>query len=288
MALRIIETFDVAAPPRDLELVLVDVAVDMGWSPTRDDASEITTPWRFKVDQELRRHLSIADAGGRHVAYAFNSVSDYMIQGSTYIELSDAPEVKAAKLLRSHLGTFSTYLSSISPRQFEAVCRGVLQILGCERPTLTSHGSDQGIDFFGKLQLKGRLANSSVLPGFDNRLSIWMVGQSKHFQKSHVSTPDLRELVGSVELARTKTFADSGSALVGLDLAALDPVFYLFITTGQISRDGWRLLERSGMVAMDGPMVVNFLAENQIGISNGGFDLASADAWIDGHLTSHP
>ncbi|SMX81870.1 hypothetical protein BSP239C_01428 [Brevibacterium sp. 239c] len=110
-----------------------------------------------------------------------------------------------------------------------------------------------------------------------------MVGQAKHYQKTKVSTPDLRELVGSVQLARAKAFADDGRALQGLDLRACDPVFYLFFTTGTITLDGYKLLKASGVVSMDGAQLAAFLADNDIGITDGDFDESAAKSWINIH-----
>jgi hypothetical protein len=140
--------------------------------------------------------------------------------------------------------------------------------------------NDQGIDFFGQLSLGGRLDNASVLPSVDRKLKVWMVGQAKHYQKTQVATPDLRELVGSIQLAKAKAFADGGVALQGLDMKVCDPVFYLFFTTGTISRDGYVLLKESGMNYMNGSQVATFLADNGIGMIEGRFDDVSARAWI--------
>lgn len=114
-------------------------------------------------------------------------------------------------------------------------------------------------------------------------LDVWMVGQAKHYQKTQVSTPDLRELVGSVQLARAKAFADGGAALQGLDLKVCDPVFYLFFTTGTISRDGYKLLDASGMISMNGAQIAAFLADNDIGVVQGVFDTAAAVVWLQSH-----
>jgi len=45
-----------------------------------------------------------------------------------------------------------------------------------------------------------------------------------------------------------------------------DPVFMLFFTTGRISIDGWQLVNRSGIVAMDGEMLAAFLADHDVAI----------------------
>lgn len=84
-----------------------------------------------------------------------------------------------------------------------------------------------------------------MLLTFDRRLNIWLIGQAKRYKSVQVATPDIRELVGSIELARSHVFAGR-QELIGLNIAPCDPIFYLFFTTGSIGRDGWQLLGEAG------------------------------------------
>jgi len=118
-----------------------------------------------------------------------------------------------------------------------------------------------------------------ALPGFYTTLSVWLVGQAKHYKETKVATPDIRELVGSVELARARAFAKPAS-LPNLEMRLCDPVFYLFFTTGKISRDGWALMKASGVVGMDGAMIAAFLADHDVGCSGGTFAASLFEAWV--------
>lgn len=68
--------------------------------------------------------------------------------------------------------------------------------------------------------------------------------------------------------------------LTHLDIRACDPVFYLFFTTGTVSKDGWGLADAGGIVTLDGPMVAQLLADHSIGWSDGAFDQEEFAAWI--------
>jgi hypothetical protein len=271
------------APPRPLVEVLADVAAaEIGHSS--DNAAEFAEQHLEPIANFLRSEMESADRAGNVCRVTFNSSAEDLIQGSCFIEPIDAPEVQAAKGRRMNFEAFHGFLSALDWRGFEACCKGMLELMGCTDPVLTASGNDQGIDFYGQLSLAGRLASAGVLPGVDRRLNVWMVGQAKHYQRSRVATPDLRNLVGAVDLARARAFSDGGKAITSLDIRACDPVFYLFFTTGDISRDGRRLLEASGMIGMDGAHVAAFLADNNVGVDLAGdFKVAIAQAWIAGH-----
>lgn len=278
--------FDVLSGPRDMTIVVIELALASGWANSEDEAAEIADALAARALLALQTLHAKSRVGGRHIRFDFNSSSDYLIQGACFAEPGDSDDIKEAKRRRSLHAAYQDFLANIDHREFEAVCRGILSVIGCKTATLTSHGNDQGIDFYGRLHLEGRLENQSTLPGVDRNLRMWIVGQAKHYKKVQSATPELRELVGSVELARTKTFASVNPSLADLDIAACDPVLFLFLTTGSISSDGWRLIDSSGMVAMDGPMVADFLADNDIGTIDDLFDESTARVWLAAHLAA--
>jgi len=203
-----------------------------------------------------------------------------MVQGVCFIEPGDDVEIIAAKKSRLHYLNHLEWLRGLDPTTFEHACRGILRLMGVRDAHVTPQSGDQGIDFFGKLSLEGRLERVYALGSFDRHLGVWLVGQAKRYKSVQVATPDLRELVGSIELARTGTYAGSGKGLEDLRILPCDPVFYLFFTTGSISRDGWELLRRSGMVGLDGEMVAAYLADNNVGVVDGNASEPAFNTWI--------
>lgn len=280
----IIASFDMTAPPRTLTEVIADLSLLEGWHPTAAEAQEYGERIEGSVRRRLIMHLDRRNAQGQACRYDFNSSSEYLIQGACFVAPNDSFELGAAKLRRMQASDYLAALRTLQPREFESACRGVLVTMGADDATLTRSANDQGIDFFGRLSLKGRLAQQYHLPSFDTTLSVWLVGQAKHYQATQVATPDIRELVGSVELARARVYADSGAALAGLNIRRCDPVFYLFLTTGTISSDGWTLLHRSGVLAMDGETLASFMADSGIAVDeNGALDVSKFAQWLQDH-----
>lgn len=278
----IVDSWPLDAQPRPLAEVLYRLAVDHFHTPEAA-AAEFAEAQEALSLTELAGLRAEADNQAVPCRFAFNGKIADHIQGSSFIEPEDTDATRKAKKRRLNYESYEGFLRNLGWDEFEACCRGILAQLGCPSPKLTALSNDQGIDFFGRLSLRDRLGNQSILPSVDSMLDVWMVGQAKHYQKTQVSTPDLRELVGSVQLARAKAFADGGAALQGLDLKVCDPVFYLFFTTGTISRDGYKLLDASGMISMNGAQIAAFLADNDIGVVQGAFDTAAAVVWLQSH-----
>src|SRR5437764_355349 len=87
----------------------------------------------------------------------------------------------------------------------------------------TSH--DDGIDFYGRLRLESLLLPEVRFPGLQKQLTIWIVGQAKHYQAIQVATPDIRDLVGAVVLARGNAYGSGTNKYSDLAIRPCDPVF---------------------------------------------------------------
>lgn len=271
----------VTSPPRPAKDVLVDIAVMEAWFGSRAEAQEAAERWEKAFLVRLRDLLSERNRLGRFSLHDFNSSSTYMVQGSAFVEVGvDMPEVQEAKKRRGAFADYVAAIQGVTPDDFEAACRGMLAELGVEDPVVTRHSSDEGIDFYGRLKLEGTLKRVGALPGIYRRLGVWMVGQAKHYDAVQGGTPDIRAAVGSVDLARGKAFGSAQDQYPDLDIHVCDPVFYLFFTTGSISTNGWKLLESSGVIAMDGEMVAAFLADHRVAWSNDSFDADAFEAWL--------
>jgi len=275
-----------SASPVTVSQVIAELSLRENWHGSISQAQEYGERISPAVRVSLGAYLDERNQAGQSYRFEFNASSNYMIQGACFVSPTDSASLGEAKRRRLQSARYPEILRTLTPREFEAVCRGVIVEMGADRATLTRSANDQGIDFFGLLSLRGRLAQSYPLPGFDSTLSVWLVGQAKHYLQTQVATPDIRELVGSVELARAGVYADSGAALAGLDMRRCDPVFYLFFTTGEISKDGWLLLKRSGVIAMDGETLATFLADSGVGVDHVGLlDAGRFEEWLNAHMT---
>ena len=268
-----------AGPIRSRE-ILARICLDQGWAETNDEAQEHAEKWEHNFQTRVQRELDELNRLGRHSIYVFNSSSGYLIQGAAFIEPIDSTEIQLAKQKRARHQLYAQQLSNLNARDFEALCAGILFLLGVEKPILTPLSGDEGIDFYGKLSLENQIGKNPAFSTFITQMSIWLIGQAKHYSASKVATPELRELVGSIHLAKSSTYATLNPKTENLSLRICDPVYYLFFTTGLISANGWRLIDRSGIIGMDGEMIAAFLADNDIGIMDDEFQPERFLAWI--------
>jgi|SRR5277367_42240 len=271
---------EITAAPRSVAQLGTVVAAGLKWREGTPPAIEMFEKWTPLVLSLLGRELGELNKLGRFATFAFNSSSPNLIQGSAFIEPSDSASVRDAKTKRAHFGSYLAALRQLSPREFEKLCAGVLQIFGIREPVLTPYSADEGIDFYGQIRLEDHLFPDANFPGVHNQLIAWMVGQAKHYAEGKVSTPEIRELVGAVALAKARAFGSPGEKYYDLLIRACDPIFYLFFTTGRLSANAWGLLERSGVVGMDGEMLSAFLADHSVGLVDGKFQRSALINWL--------
>lgn len=276
-----VQRISVNASPKAATDWLVEICLSEGWHSNEADAYEAAERWTERFLNLLRRDFSEFTAIGRFVPFAFNGSSEYVLQGCAFIEPWDSESTKQTKKRLSIYSEYVASLDSLTPRQFEAMCVGLLNLIGVDDPQITQYSADEGIDFYGKLNLENLVLLDTSLPNIQRQLSAWMIGQAKHYKSGQVSTFEIRELVGAVTLAKGKAFGELEEKYVDLNLKACDPIFYLFFTTGRITVNTWRLLERSGVAGMDGEMVAALSAEQSIGVEKGAFSETALYDWIN-------
>ena len=112
---------------------------------------------------------------------------------------------------------------------------------------------------------------------------VWLVGEAKHYLHTKVATPDIRGLVGAAALDARRAFSRD-DLHVDLRVRACDPVVVLFFTTGEITSRGWSLCDRAGVVAMDGQMLAEYLADNEVAVRDASgvleFDADRFAMWV--------
>ena len=267
---------------RDL---LTRICLSEAWEDSRHLAAERSESWENPFLRKAREELSELNRLGRFSAFSFNDSSPYLVQGAVFIEPHDSPEIIQAKENRARHARYAEEIAGLTPKRFEALCAGILSLLGVEQPVLTPLSADEGIDFFGNLSLEQRLLPNPAYVTFVRQMSIWLIGQAKHYSTTQVATPDLRDLVGSIELAKSRTHVGRSPQLGEYCVRLCDPVYYLFFTTGRISADAWKLIDRSGIIGMDGEMIAAFLADQEIGVENGLFKSQTFCHWVEHFAT---
>lgn len=255
---------NVVSPPRRAAELLTEIIVAKGWY-SGDDAAERASAWLNAFVRHLKRREARTRELGSFVRYAFNSADDDFIQGSSFCEPGDDPAMVEAKRLRANTIPIAAHFDALSPTDFETLCGGVLRLFGVADPQVSRRSADGGIDFYGQAPFAQVLAHDKLPAGVEKDLRVWIVGQAKHYKSVKVTTKELRELVGSTELARSKVFAGNTDPLDAMMARICDPVFYMIITSGKFTADSRDLISKSGIIAIDQLQLAQLLADNGIG-----------------------
>lgn len=104
---------------------------------------------------------------------------------------------------------------------------------------------DEGIDFYGKFVSK----DDSDSGLFD--ISSWYIGQTKHYKfESSIKTNAIRELIGTLELARMGKWSIEGN-YSNIKIGYSDRLIPVFLTSSRYSRDSKKLAEHYGVKLLD-------------------------------------
>lgn len=141
---------------------------------------------------------------------------------------------------------FQNAINELSPSEFESLSAYVLKLAGCTAFWKTPESHDQGLDAFGYFQFFER--NSGDWFAGVPRLTL--LAQAKHFSDSKVGSKDIREFIGSFDLALHKIYSTVDEKYTDLDILPFAPVGLLFITTEEIPLTVKRLGIRSGVIVL--------------------------------------
>lgn len=141
---------------------------------------------------------------------------------------------------------FQDALNSLSPSEFEALSAYVLQICGCESSWKTPESHDQGIDAFGYMPFLRKATGEWI--GAKPRIAF--LAQAKHYKKTVVGSKDIREFVGSYDMALHKIYSTVDIRYQDLELLPFAPTALVFMTTEEVPRTVKRLSIRSGIVVL--------------------------------------
>lgn len=281
IASRLHEVIPLDARPLPAREYITRFLLESGVCANKMEAQEKAEYYEAGVISRLQIEICTLNSLGRPLVIDFNSTSIELLQGGCFCEPNDSKTTKEIKNNRLYFKDYLSEIAKLNFNEFEQLCGGIIQLLGVDDVIVTQVSKDEGIDFFGQAKLENLFFEDREVPSLIKRGKLWIVGQAKHYQKNNISTPQIRELVGSVQLAQAKAFGgDYHENFDKLDIKICDPILYVFITSGHITSSSWKLLERSGVIGFDGAMIANFLAENNIGITGGSFSADSFRSWV--------
>jgi hypothetical protein len=271
----------VTDPPRPTRQVLLDITISQGWAAGAD-AEDKADMWLNRFKRRLAFIIAEAVEEGEYRSFTFNSSGDDYLQGYCFCEPGESDATTDAKRKRAYTIEVFEHIARLSDRDFEILSGKVIELLGVERAYVSRISGDQGIDFYGRARFSDILRPPLIDAGAEKNLYVWLIGQSKHYPRSQVSTQEIRELVGSVELAKVKIYAGGNDPLEHLKIRLCDPVFFLFFTSGRFTRDSKDVLRRAGISAFNGLQIAQFLADQGIGLNEQGFDPPTFQVWLQG------
>ena len=145
---------------------------------------------------------------------SLSSFSDRSVIGSCFVEVDDPPEIIEAKQRRLQIGSLLNKIRSLSFEEFEVFGSKVLRELGASVIRVTPRANDQGIDFYGVLSVGEASEIPRGLSRLAHDLTLRFAGQAKHYPTRTVEPNAIRELIGSISLARFKVYTRDSEILM--------------------------------------------------------------------------
>jgi hypothetical protein len=248
-------------------------------------AAEKAEQIESRVSTTINNRFDTSHSSGTLPILVLEGSAQEFVLGSCYVLPTDSPHIVEAKRNRLFVPLFLAAIRGLTFAEFETFGSKVLKELGAHTVAVTPHSNDQGIDFFGQMNF-GKFQPAPV-PFFRlaHDIEVFFAGQAKHYPDSALGPDVVRELVGAISLARTKTFskkiADPFAALL---LKPFSPLLALLFTTGTVSSGATALAENAGIIIRGGEQLAVFLADRGVGVSEQGgvksFDSAKFSLWL--------
>jgi hypothetical protein len=275
----IFSSITLEAPPVSIVDIAAEIIIAQGWEISAGIAREKSELWKQEIATRLQNELNSLHEMGRPPTFVFNSSSGYMLQGACFREPHDDDELVAHKQRRARSSLYSDFLKQVSPEQFEVLCGRLLELMGVRDAVVTRRSADEGIDFYGKLELADFLPVGLTLT-LQRHLSTILIGQAKRYLDTQAGTAEIRDLVGAISLLRANAVGSVKYPFKNLRIRAVEPLFAILATTGSLSINAWRLLRESGVIGFDGEMIAAFLADQGICVQDSQLDVQAFNSWL--------
>lgn len=155
---------------------------------------------------------------------------------------------------------FQQALLLLTDTEFERLSGRILQLAGCSRAWVTPKSHDQGLDAFGCYHL----FNLPKISSSSNIFESWILIQAKHYNKEMVCSSEIREFIGSVELAKVHAFAVKGEKYPDLNLKLYTPITYILVTSGELKRTVHILAEKIGIILLSASDLCVIFSDNWV------------------------
>jgi hypothetical protein len=239
-----------------------------------------------KLEQAVRRLVEQnrveCETIGLIPPIVISSHNERAVCGSCWIETSDSPAIRAAKKRRLQVEPIVQAIQELTFTQFEQFGAAILSEIGAKSVRVTPHANDQGIDFYGILNIGdlGRIPLPFEQLAHD--VTIRFVGQAKHYPSVAIGPSVVREFVGAILLAKHQIHTTSANPFGDLYLLALHPLLGMVFTTGRFTSGAIRLAKRAGLLTRSVEQLSVFLADRGVGYSGPSFSRNEFHQWLNG------
>jgi len=155
---------------------------------------------------------------------------------------------------------FQDAINELTDDEFESLSATLLAVLGCDTVWKTPASHDQGLDAFGYAQAFPSKTPHEVR----SQCRIVYLAQAKHFSKHKVGSRDLREFVGSVELAVHKIFSTVDQKYADLEIKPFGPCIMVFTTSEEIPFTVKTIGHNAGIVVLSAQDIALTLSKARI------------------------
>lgn len=267
--------------PRRLRDV-VEAELVGSFSLSAAHAAEKSESLEARIVAIIEQREGECDRAGRIPRLSITGTGSPMVAGACYVFPSDPPHVASLKRHRTSADPLLQRVISLTPDEFERFGAKVLKELGAQKAVVTRQSNDQGIDFYGVMNIGRLTAAPEKFLRLAHDLELRFAGQAKHYPANPLGTNVVRELAGAVSLARHKTFSnDRGDDLFEeLELLPLNPLVAMLFTTGRFTSGARDLAAKAGIIARSGDQLATFLADRGVGMIDGSFSATAFDSWL--------
>ena len=286
--LRVVERLELAigidGTPRSLTEAIETVLLttfNLSAAGAAERAEDLSEPVARRLSEQV---FQLDRRGLTSTLVVLGSQND-VVAGSSHILPGDDVIVTQVKKHRVYSHPLLSAMRSLTADDFELFGAKVLKELGAVNPRVTRQSGDQGIDFYGEISVGGLQGLPASFFRLAHDARFYFAGQAKHYPDSNIGPGILRELVGAVSLARTKTYSDKTIDLFeGTTIKPFSPMLALLFTTGGLSSGAVELAEAAGVIARSGAQLALFLADRGVGMEDNGMGLsfspAAFAAWL--------
>lgn len=208
-----------------------------------------------------------------------------VIAGGCRVFQEDAEPIANIKRNRQHSSLLLDEIRSLTFQEFEQFGRKILLELGATFAEVTPSSGDEGLDFFGELNIGQLHGHPPPFLKLARDVRLGFVGQAKHYPTRTIGPDVVREVAGAVALAKAGAFSKEKVDLFDrIEVKSHSPIQTLLLTTGKISSGAARLAEAAGIIARSGEQLAVFLAEKGVGMRDNDagrvFDPAAFREWL--------